>query len=319
METGDQCRARIKSVNRLFFISLILYVFGSIAIGTLKVGLGVQVIASQLLIAVPAIIWIVCNKIPVKSYLRLKRMDGTTVFLVLLFAILMHPLLTFINAVSMLFLEYNISDTLNESSGQMPFAAMFLLVAVMPACFEELVYRGVYFHTYRKHSLVKGALLSGFLFGLMHANFNQFFYAFALGIFFAFLIEATGSLFSTMLVHLCYNGFSVVVLYGLQYLSKHSEEFAKLYDQAEETAGVMNFSDIAMLVPHTVVCMALGFFVFRVIAKHNNRYETIFLIGMKKENRGTFKRLTSVPLILGILGLLFLMAVNELMAMGIIK
>lgn len=319
METRDLCRERIKSVNWLFFISLILYVLGSIAVGTFHMGLEANIITSQLLILVPAIIWILCNKIPVKSYLRLKKMDGTTVFLVVLFAILMHPLLTFINAVSMLFLEYNISEELSDSSGDMSFVVMFLLIAVMPAFFEELVYRGVYFHTYRKHSFAKGALLSGFLFGLMHANFNQFFYAFALGVIFAFLIEATGSLFSTMLVHMCYNGFSVLVLYGVQYLSKHSKEFAEVYDKAEENAGVMKFSDIAVLIPHTVVCTILGFVVFRAIARHNNRYENVIQIGLKKENRGSFKRLISIPLILGMLGLIFLMVVNELLTMGIIK
>lgn len=319
MEQLDNVRRRIISVNRLFLVTLILYVTGSLLTADIQMSMAASLILSQALIVIPSIVWLSMKKIPLRSFLRLKKMDFATVLLVLLFAFLMYPLLSFINVVSMQFLEYNISDTLSESSQQLPFAVMFLLVAVVPSCVEELVYRGVIFHTYRKHSLLKGALLSGLLFGMMHANFNQFFYAFVLGVIFSFLVEATGSLFSTMLVHLCYNGFSVCVLYLLQYLRRESEAFAKMYEQAESTSTAMGTEEILSLLPFTLISSLLAFFVFRAIARRNNKFELIFHMGLKRENWGKFRRLISVPLILAMLGLLYLMVVNELLAMGIIQ
>lgn len=53
------------------------------------------------------------------------------------------------------------------------------------------------------------------MFGCMHMNLNQFIYAFALGVYLAFLVEATGSVFSSMLAHFTLNATSTVMSYFL--------------------------------------------------------------------------------------------------------
>lgn len=317
IEYEELTRQRIKSVNRLFLLTLGFYLAGSYLVGRLDLGLIGSLAVSQGVLVLPAVGWLVIKRVPVRSFLRLRRLDLPSLLLVLLFAFLLYPVLTLINAVSMLFLEYNISDTLSAGSASIPFAAMFLMVAVVPAVLEETVYRGVFFHAYREHSVWKGALLSGFLFGMMHANFNQFFYAFVLGVVFALLIEATGSLFSTMLVHLCYNGFSVLVLYGMNWLGEKSESFAAALE-TESEAGITPSMVLAM-VPQAVFFGVLAFFVYRTLAKRNGTYETIRASLRDGSRRGSFRKLITVPLVLAAAFLLFLMVVNELLAMGIIK
>ena len=60
-------------------------------------------------------------------------------------------------------------------------------------------------------------LLSSLLFGLMHMNFNQAPYAFALGVAMAVLVEATGSLWSSVLMHVIFNAQSVLLMYFYQH------------------------------------------------------------------------------------------------------
>ena len=86
------------------------------------------------------------------------------------------------------------------------------MVAVIPSLFEESVYRGIFYNEYRKESPLKAILLSGFLFGIIHLNFNQFAYAFAMGIIFALIIGYRFNL-STMIIHLIINGNSILTLY----------------------------------------------------------------------------------------------------------
>ena len=47
--------------------------------------------------------------------------------------------------------------------------------------------------------------MSGLIFGLMHLNFNQFSYGFALGVIFAAVVEASGSIYASMAIHFLIN------------------------------------------------------------------------------------------------------------------
>ena len=53
--------------------------------------------------------------------------------------------------------------------------------------------------------------LSALIFGLLHLNFNQMPYAVYLGIVFALMVEATGSIYTSMLMHFLLNGFNVTI------------------------------------------------------------------------------------------------------------
>ena len=51
------------------------------------------------------------------------------------------------------------------------------------------------------------ALMSAMVFGLVHGNIQQYFYAFAVGLFFAFIYLRTGNIRMTILMHMCVNFF----------------------------------------------------------------------------------------------------------------
>ena len=137
----------------------------------------------------------------------------SSVLMVVVFTFLMGPLTTLLNAISMLFVDNAVTDM----SGQVleyPFPVMLFMMAVFGPVCEELVFRGILYRGYLKSgNALKAVLLSSLLFGLIHMNFNQAPYAFALGVSMALLMEATGSLLAPVLMHMVFNAQSVVLMY----------------------------------------------------------------------------------------------------------
>jgi len=163
-------------------------------------------------------------------------MRVSDMLLALLFGILINPVMTLINALSMVFSTNVIGTSILDIAEQVPFLFGVILVAVIPAVVEETVYRGVFYNEYSKIHPLKAALLSGLLFGIMHGNFNQFSYAAVMGILFAFLIEATGSILSTMLVHFWINASSVVMMYIFPKLYEIAQAYYNMYKEYENEA-----------------------------------------------------------------------------------
>ncbi|MCU6760892.1 exosortase E/protease%2C VPEID-CTERM system [uncultured Roseburia sp.] len=88
---------------------------------------------------------------------------------------------------------------------------------VLAACItgpaaEEFLYRGVVFQGLKKIAgFWPGVFLSAFVFGLLHMNPLQGFYAGILGLLFAFLYHRTGKLLMAVLAHALVNTISVVL------------------------------------------------------------------------------------------------------------
>ena len=107
------------------------------------------------------------------------------------------------------------SSVINPTDFPTFLLATFVL-ALIPAIFEELIFRGIIFSGLRKRfSLVGSILLSSLLFALMHASLQQFIYPFILGSIMAWLVARTGSLVCSMIVHFT-NNFLVVLISYLQ-------------------------------------------------------------------------------------------------------
>lgn len=207
--------SKIKSVNILFLVLVSIHIGISFSLsfipGLQNMTINGSLLFSQALIFVPTIIYLMITKTKIKEFISFRIIKISTIFMVILFTFLMLPLIATVNAISMLFS----TNVINETAMLMmdnPFWLNLLLMAVVPAINEEFVFRGVFYHSYREKSILQGILGCGILFGLMHLNFNQFSYAFLLGILFALLIEATGSILAPMIAHFILNGNSVVVM-----------------------------------------------------------------------------------------------------------
>jgi uncharacterized protein len=89
-----------------------------------------------------------------------------------------------------------------------------LLSAVFPGIFEETVHRGMLLNTYKKIGVKKALIISALMFGLMHLNINQFFYATILGFVIGILCIVSDSIFPCMIVHFMNNFLSSYLPYA---------------------------------------------------------------------------------------------------------
>ena len=86
-----------------------------------------------------------------------------------------------------------------------------VIASVFAPVIEEMLFRKLLIDRIRPYGNKAAILLSGFLFGLFHGNFTQFFYAAMLGMFFAFIYIRTGKIHYTILLHCAINFLSTGV------------------------------------------------------------------------------------------------------------
>ena len=87
------------------------------------------------------------------------------------------------------------------------FVGVLLTVAVLPAVFEELMFRGMLLKGLRSLGTVGATLLCGGLFALYHQNPAQTIYQFCCGAAYALMAIRAGSVLPTMLAHFLNNAF----------------------------------------------------------------------------------------------------------------
>ena len=81
--------------------------------------------------------------------------------------------------------------------------------AVLPAICEETLNRGIMLNGSSMLGMKKSVLLTGLLFGLLHMNIEQFFYATLIGFLLGYICWGCGSIFPCMVVHFMNNALSV--------------------------------------------------------------------------------------------------------------
>ncbi len=289
---------RIISVNRVYLVTLLFYqVAGTLLVNFVDNYL-LRLVLLQLILVTPAGIYLLWSGGVRREDLAIRKLSFGAVMLTVCFTLCIRPLLTLVNALSMLVADYTISDSMADVATQTPFPLMFLCVAIVPAIFEELVYRGVFFQEYRKKSPIAGAMMSGLLFGLMHGNLNQFCYAFLLGVIFALVIEATGSIASSMLMHLTINGSSVILMYVLPYIEKLLARYSEVGEgqlTQRETVLTLELVLRTYLVP-AIVATALAVVVYRELVAVCGRKEQVKAAFAGERKVRHFAELWTVPL-----------------------
>ncbi len=319
-------RNKVLSINRVFLLTVVFSVLGSFINGYILMYTGnysVVLLTSQIILILPSIIYLVMTRTKLRDAIRFKKMGLSNTILVIVFSFLIMPIMTLINAISMLFVDNTTSEVMMNIVEKNGLLLSLFMVALIPTIFEEFVYRGIFYNEYRKANPLKAIFLSAFLFGIIHLNFNQFAYAFAMGIIFALIIEATDSILSTMIIHFIINGNSILALYlypkligfidkiyGSSIMGDNFNFEEYIQDMTQNIDEILSLSYImkTYLLP-AVVSSALAFIVFRTIARNTGRWD--YVKGIFRENR-TGKRLISVSLAIAIIMCIVLMIIQEI-------
>ena len=252
-----------KKANRLF-LAVVLMHFVLIAILIVSsqffsLGIIENLLVSQMVILLPAVISIFLGKEKVKACeLGFRKIRISTIFFVALFTFLCMPLVTVVNAISMLFVD----NTVVAMSGEIltvPFCAAFAMIAMFGPFSEEFVFRGVIFNGYRKDGNTFGAiLLSALTFSFMHMNFNQAGYAFVIGIGLAFIMLATNSIWASVIMHFIINAQSVCTMFLTEMImpgSLAAESAAMTKEELLMTIGI--YSIIAAVTTVLAICLLI--------------------------------------------------------------
>lgn len=285
----------------------------------------VNIILSQSITILPFVIMFIYCGTNLSQEIKIKKISAGSFWLTVLLAFLIQPVLRFVNALSLCFTDNQTSDMILEISETIPFPVGLLLVAVLPAMVEEIIFRGAVYRSYKNASPGKAVLLSAFLFGLLHGNLNQFMYAFVMGIIFAFLIEASGSIVSSMIVHFITNAISVCSIYLLPGLYDYMKTAVELYKEmgmeemveyVEYTMGDMSLTSgewmrqmlaeaekveitfgavLLNFLPSALIFGTISWIVIKTIARKSgnwDRFRVMFLgvdaVPLEKESKGPY-------------------------------
>ncbi len=292
-----------KKVNWIFlivvFFNITTIVLLSVLYPVFQLGMVPNLILSQLIVLLPAAIGVLLakeNPIKLAGFHKIKM---SSVFMIILFTFLCMPLITLINAISMLFVDNAVASMSSDILGT-PFMAMFLLMGILGPLNEELVCRGIFYQSYKRSgTMLQAMLLSAMLFALMHMNFNQAAYAFVIGMIAVLLVEATGSLWSSVLLHVTINMQPVFLMY--------MEDGADI-QEAEELLT----NDLLLLVISVyLVIAALAGCALAWIAKNEKREENLRAVWKTRKYKKEGKVVT-VPLLIAAVILFAVMIITAI-------
>lgn len=309
-----------KVSNRIFLWAISLYVILSLAISFTPIleyipwNIAVNGLSCDMCYVLPILGAALIHKVALLEHCRVKKVKISTIFLAVLYTILIAPSTTLMNLISLCFTDNTVLAATDEIYA-VSFPVAFLVLAILGPFGEELFYRGVMLRSYQRAAGAgKAILLSAFLFGVMHSNLNQFSYAVVFGILFGLLAEASGSLWPGFVGHALVNGITVCALF----LEKSVMETIQESIEVSEIAGTMYEGEELLLMFSvylfiSVVGLALAFAVLVRIAKNENRLECLTNLGKREKNCGEEKngeeekkeKLISIPLILAILMCVF--------------
>lgn len=265
----------------------------------------ISILFTQGYLLLGAVLYILVTKTRFRADLQVKKYRISTFFLSLVLLVTAAPMATWLNVFSQLFAKNQTSGAIFSVTQSVPAWLGVLIIGCLPGFIEETLFRGIMYSAFRKRSVLTGIIISALSFGLMHMNFNQILYAIYLGVIFALTVEATGSLVSTMIMHMLFNAVNTAYIYILPklyaFMGQFSEEYANVDIEAAFNQTVTKSQLLPMLViltPFAIGGLVLTLLLLKAIAHINGRAFTWEYIRGKKEEAVKTKPV-NVFLILG--------------------
>ena len=118
------------------------------------------------------------------------------------------------------FIDYQeYQETMDQITGNKSLGFLIICMGVIAPIAEEVVFRWLIYLRLRDYmKMGAAAVISGLIFGIYHGNLVQAVYASILGMVFACFLELTGNLWTSVLLHMGANIWSLVSPYVVQWL-----------------------------------------------------------------------------------------------------
>ncbi len=212
-------------INLIYFIAMlciaVIFVLGYLGIFSNEF-LTTFLIQIVVMFAIPLILYSLLVTRNVKSTFSdfgFKKISLNAIFISIILGFVLYFINSFVasatqSIISLLGFENITSSTTVEFSYDI-LLKEYLLTAILPGICEEVLHRGLMLNAGKKYANPRFCLFaSSILFGFMHMNINQFFYATILGLIMGYVALASGSIYPTMIIHFMNNAISIYLLYG---------------------------------------------------------------------------------------------------------
>ncbi len=161
------------------------------------------------------------------NYFNIKRLDGTLIFYFITWLLFSLPLIAYSAQLNQMVpipswaaeIDQNTMGFLMEMlkmEGLGDLAINIIIIALVPAIGEELLFRGVI-----QRELMKGmsnghlaVLIASLLFAFFHLQLNSFLPKFAIGLILGYAYLWTRNILYPVIIHFFNNGFQVLILYN---------------------------------------------------------------------------------------------------------
>lgn len=278
----------LSTIGLMLVISL-WYLNGGFSLNIL-----VNNILSEMVVLIPAVAAVLYSGERLSVLIPFHKIRVSSAVLTFVYVIALFPLVTFVNYVSMLFVENKVNSIAGEVL-KMPIWLMIASVGIFGPFIEEIVFRGVLLQAYQRTGRIIGSIvISSLAFGMMHMNFNQFAYGAVMGVMLALLVEATGSVLTSFLAHAFFNTIEIVMMYATSDVLEETETALNGYlSGVSEIVETLIYAGYLLVA--AVIFTAIAILIVRKIAKNEQRFE--FFVGIKNCRKQGYK-LLSIPLII---------------------
>lgn len=207
----------------IYTLCVVLLVFGGSRLQNMQFYWG-ALLTEIVFIALPPVLMLYLCRYDVKAVLRWKPVGPLNLFMVFWAMIFAMPVVLAFNYVNLLLWNRIFGRiSVNQpplATGGWGILLSILVIGVSAGVCEEILFRGTIMRSFERLGMTKAILISGFLFGLMHLDFQKLLGTFLLGCLIGFIVYRTGSLAAGMFAHFSYNTVTVLLTYGLTRLAK---------------------------------------------------------------------------------------------------
>ena len=164
---------------------------------------------------------------------------------------------------------------------------MLLYIVIIAPVFEELIYRGIALNCFNAVNRTFAVIASSLIFALMHANFNQIFNGFLLGLVFAYIAMKSKSIIPAIICHIVANAHAMALSFA---------ETKLMEILNEEKVMTFELIYMAVILVTGVVCAV---FMIRKLGKVNSEdfiaKECVYEVEQAEAKKLTWKLLFTSP------------------------
>jgi hypothetical protein len=166
-----------------------------------------------IIILLPPLLLLKLKKYDIPGVLRLNRVSLLNLFIIFSMMLFSLWIVTILNLFNLWLIKAIFGRVLVSPLPitETPLLVNILLVGGSAGICEEVMFRGVIQRSLERVGVFRSILITGFLFGLFHMDFQKLLGTFLLGMLIGFIVYRTNSLFAGMFAHFTNNSLAVVI------------------------------------------------------------------------------------------------------------